>query len=260
MRRRGRPEPDFETNEVPLPGLDGKTTLIQKTASRGIVKLSSYYTPWIPKPEELAGPEEGDRVGLDWQSFSELQADHGLGATFQVLFDAGFKSKGKRTAKSLSEDIKAKISPEGWGRIERHLEYLSGAEDEHGHRSIFLTAAWADLFMEKFSDVWLAAMAQHAYFVLQDDFAFGYLTALLDQQRENEEHVLRGRQTAASAKRGGQVRAMTLATTTEKTLTEMQRLITSGLSIVRAAQIAHRNGFGSSGAANRRLWSRHSRK
>ena len=100
-------------------------------------------------------------------------------------------------------------------------------------------------------------MAQHAFYVLEDDFAFGYFTAQLDQKRENETHFLRGKKSLESAKLGGKVRSSIVKPETESTLREVKRLVGAGHSLSRSAELAHRNGFGTSPSANKRLWNRH---
>ncbi len=132
--------------------------------------------------------------------------------------------------------------------------------DDEGKAKIFIVAAWAQLFAEPYQETWLAAMAHHAYFVHHDDFAFGYLTALLDQKKGSEEHFLRGRETLKSASLGGVARSAATKMKTNRTLAELSRLLATGHTLARASDLAFKNGFGSSPMANCKLWNRHLKK
>lgn len=74
--------------------------------------------------------------------------------------------------------------------------------------------------------------------------------------------ALRGKKTIRAAKQGGEMRKQSVSPTTLKTLTEIQRLLTANAnrSVTWAAQTAHKNGYGKSPDANRKLWYRNKSK
>jgi hypothetical protein len=140
---------------------------------------------------------------------------------------------------------------------------LTKLRNEHKDESsidAFIVAGWVDLFEEPFQEVWLAAMALHAYAFQENDFAFGYLIALLDQKKNSESHFLRGKQTLRSAAQGGIAKSSVTRPETLRTLTELSRLVSDGHSLARASELAFKNGFGASAAANKKLWNRNNKK
>jgi len=206
--------------------------------------------------EEL-GPAE-NRWSFEWQDFSELQVDYGLGEIFSVLEQAGFGWK--PAGRNILAEIQEKTAAKDWSLIEAKLSTFGAYEDADERREIFLVAVWAELHAERFEEVWLAAMAQYAYFVKNDQFAFGYLVALLDQKRENERHLLRGKNTVESARLGGEARSKGLQPRTDRVLREIEKLVQSGQTIAQSARIAAKRGHGKSAEANIRLWRRHLKK
>ena len=68
-----------------------------------------------------------------------------------------------------------------------HLDTLDDVDDSSYRRRAFLICLWTDHFAEKLSELWLVAMAYYKYVVEGDNFAFGYLVALIDQSRANQE-------------------------------------------------------------------------
>lgn len=96
-------------------------------------------------------------------------------------------------------------------------------------------------------------LAQHAA-NSGNEFAFGYLTALIDQLRDNERSYLRGESIVENARKGGAARAANAAS--QRTLAEMKSRIDNGQSVRQAAKNTSAAGFGSSGSANRKLWYR----
>ena len=243
--------------ETQFPSLDGYSTLTSTKYANGSVQFSTFSQSLDVGDEEARKPTSEGEIGLKWQRLSELNPDHGLSNSFEVLFGDSFGGLGQKSTTDLISEIRDEVNESVWKRIKGHLATLGGEGDEHGHRRVFLVAAWAELFAEPFGEVWLSAMAQHAFYVLEDDFAFGYLIAQLDQKRENETHFLRGRKSLESAKLGGKVRSSILKPETERTLKEVKRLNGAGHSLSRSAEFAHRNGFGTSPSANKRLWNRH---
>lgn len=244
-----------------FPSLSDEGVRLQHiTSVRGIVKFTGCFVKPEDMPEEYKPSRKCNRIGLKWQSFSELQSDHGLGVTYGVLFDGQF---GKLSAKGVNEmlsELEAVLSPSALTRLKSFLDELGDIDDASGQRRIFVTAAWAQEFTEQFSEVWLAAMAQHAYFIEENDFAFGYLSALLDQKANTENHFLRGKVIAKNAGVGGRVKSANFRPTKEAVLAEMRRLVEKGHSRSNAARMVHEKGFGASQAANAKLWDRHSRK
>jgi len=230
-----------------------KSTLTKGTAR--FTRTEFHADETKSNKKQLA--RDSTNVALEWQSFSELGTDHGFSLSYEILHSEGFGIYGKHTSESMSADIAKKVGDSSWKRIEKHLLRL---DEESGHREVFLQAGWAQLFAEPFEELWLAAMAQHAHYVLEDDFAFGYLTAQIDQKRDIEAHFLRGKKSIESASLGGLVRSSEQHKKTQQTLTEMKRLIEDGQSVARSASLAHKSGFGTSEAANKKLWTRHSKK
>ena len=145
----------------------------------------------------------------------ELEADHGTSVILPILDDAGLSLLTPEELDELTAEIRKQVSPETWRRIEVHLADI---EKRGLDRETFVIALWAELFVEPLSDIWLAAMAQHAYFVENDDFAFGYLTAQLDRRQEVESHFLRGKKLVESGRSGGRARASRMKSTSESTL------------------------------------------
>lgn len=250
---------EFKTKITNIPGLTPGTMFKKYEFS----KLITHFTKLVPAklPQPMGKNNIIDGVALEWQGFSELDEDHGFSATYGVLCNTPFVSlKAEKPTSEIVAEIEAKVGPENWSRVERHLESLGNKADKNGHRRVFLVAFWAEIFAEPFGELWLAAMAQHAYYVLENDFAFGYLTALLDQKQQNEAHFLRGKKGLDSAKRGGSARAQQSKANTQAVLHAMELHHAAGKSTARAAELALRSGHGSSAEANRKLWSRHRKK
>lgn len=135
--------------------------------------------------------------------------------------------------------------------IEKHFRSKDNYE-------VFLRAVWVQTYAEKYGPVWLAAMAQHAYFVEHDEYTFGYLVALLDQKLENETDFLRGKKVVEGAARSNAERAAQRKAHREKVISTMRPLITEKHpSINRAAQIAFEAGIGKSTDANRKIYERY---
>lgn len=230
--------------------------------SHALQKGMFHFSRMIFLPEGTNEPDPStvvkDDLALPWQGLSELDADHGMSVTYGILIDAGFVSlRSEKPTAEISAEIRSKVGDTIWLRVEEHLDRLGSEMDENGHRRIFLIACWADLFEKPFSDLWLAAMAQHAYYVLEDDFAFGYLTALIDQRTHNERDYLRGKKSLDSSRAGGAVRAARVRPETQSRLAKMRSLMASGHTCSRAAELAHKAGYGPSASANRKLWARH---
>lgn len=226
--------------------------------AKGTANFTSYGFPldYVSKDKGASG-NEAINVCLDWQGYNELCEDHGLSLTYEVLYDNGLSLTNDRNITKLSSEISDLLGEDAWKRVEGYLLTL-GKEKQQA--AIYLQAVWAQCFAEPFEELWLASMAQHAYYVLEDDYAFGYLTAILDQKRNNEALFLRVEKNLVDSKLGGQSKPRADNLKTTEALSEMARLIGDGHTIARSASIAFKNGFGSSAGANRKLWTRHLKK
>lgn len=242
--------------------LDGQPAIHKIEITKGAVQFTKLKYPDELKSQFSAmNSSSGDshfNIALEWQQFRELSEDHGFGLCYSALSNGdGGPYDGFNVDKIISR-IKSDKGDDVWKIIEAHLSQF---EENSVSYKMFLYAAWAQFFEEPFEERWLAANALHAAYVLEDYFAFGYLTALLDQKvNNNETHLLRGKKNVESAKLGGQARSRQQNLKTKETLSEMARMIKNGQSISRSATLAYNNGYGSSEAANKRLWTRHSKK
>lgn len=260
MRPRNRKDVAVEVivTEYPNPLEDGKT--VQDVCeTSGLVKFTSHRFLGDYPSNVRSLTDSIDRVGLCWQSYSELRADHGHAIVYRVLLNDDHHEWYRRTEAELLSDISERLSPTALKALISCLENLDDAKDDSGHRRIFLRASWVELFSEKFSDLWLAAVAQHAYYIEEDDFAFGYLTCLLSQIWESEDHFLRGKNVAKSAGKGGLVKSFGFRPLRESILAEMQRLISRGSTRANAARMTFQRGLGTSESANAKLWDRHAK-
>lgn len=263
MTKRFRLDEDFElrTEELKVDALIPGTVMHSHALQKGIFHFTRQF--FLPEGSDRPDPSRiaKDDLALPWQSLRELDADHGMSVTYQILIDAGFVSlRDEKSTAEISAEIQTKIGEENWRRVEAHLDRLGYKQDKNGRRRTFLIACWTDLFEEPFSDLWLAAMAHHAYYVLEDDFAFGYLTALLDQRAQNERDYLRGKKGLDSARAGGRARAAKVRSDSDLRLGKMRGLVDAGHSVSRAAELTCRAGLGPSKSANAKLWHRHARK
>jgi hypothetical protein len=254
MRKHATPATEIEESE--FEGLRGGKIKIRKAES-GIVQFSSFLMD-ITNSQNKKIVFEG-RVALDWQSFSELMDDHGQATICETLHPLGLYILSVEKRSQLKSDIKSKISEAGWKGFESNLVRLQNENLDEKAFEVFIVAAWVQLFEEPFQMVWLAAMAQHAY-VLQDDYAFGYLIALLDQKKNSETHFLRGKETLRSAKLGGIAKSTATRAETQRTMLELSRLVLAGHTVARASDLAFKNGLGTSATANKKLWQRNHKK
>lgn len=225
----------------------------------GVVNFTSY-----PNLGLLLRPGDKQKIcfGLPWQTFTEVGMDHGLSLIHTLLEETPFAYPvSQDTRLAFREKIQRAVHARYWHAFQRSLREktigLADLEERNSKEDILLCAIWAHLETERFGPIWLAAMAQHAYWIEEDEYAFGYLIALLDQKLSNESHFLRGKKGLESAGLGGQVRAAKAKPKTKSVLIEMDRHISGGKSIARAADLTFRAGQGSSSSANRKLWSRH---
>jgi hypothetical protein len=246
-----------ETEETEIPLLSGGKLKIRKARS-GIVQFSTFFQDITDAANKKIIFE--DRIGLDWQGFSELMDDHGQSEICGILHPLGLYILSGDKRSKLLVDIESKIAKSGWDNLQVFLTKLRNEHRDDSAIDAFIVAAWVQLFEEPFQEVWLAAMASHAYVAKGDDFAFGYLIALLDQKKNSEGHFLRGKQTLRSASQGGMAKSSATRPETLRTFAELSRLVSSGQSLARASELAFKNGFGTSAIANRKLWNRNRKK
>ena len=228
---------------------------------KGVVSFTT-----LPDFSKLSPNEKRRKIvfGLPWQAYNETNPDHGLLLIFDLLQATPFAYQvSAKTRERVREKIRRTVHKNYWRAFQHHLNELPGdvgPDERTAFEDVILCAIWADINTERFEPIWLAAMAQHAYWIEQNEYAFGYLVALLDQQRSNEPHFLRGQKAVVSASEGGKIRASKTRKSTDSVLAEMARLADNGQSISRAADLAYRNGFGASAGANKKLWYRHRTK
>ncbi len=255
MRKHATPATEIEESE--FEGLRGEKIKIRKAQS-GIVQFSTFQMDITNSQNKKVVFK--DRVALDWQTFSELMEDHGQASICEILRPLGLYILSAEKKFKLVSDIKSKISKVGWKGFESNLLRLQNENLDEKAFEVFIVAAWVQLFEEPFQMVWLAAMAQHAYVLEEDDYAFGYLIALLDQKKNSETHFLRGKGTLRSAKLGGIAKSTATRVETQRTMLELSRLVLAGHTVARASDLAFKNGLGTSATANKKLWQRNHRK
>jgi hypothetical protein len=195
---------------------------------------------------------------LRYELHGKTLIDNGLGSIYGVLDSKEYGYLNNKFAASLISEIEKNIDKSllplivfSDGDIEKHFRSKDNYE-------IFLRAVWVQTYAEKYGPVWLAAMAQHAYFVEHDEYTFGYLVALLDQKLENETDFLRGEKVVEGAARSNAERAAQRIAHREKVISTMRPLITEKHpSINRAARLAFENGTGKSTDANRKIYERY---
>lgn len=260
MAKRSKETSKLIVKKTDFPTLSGDEVGVKTNLTKGAVQFTSISFPldYAVKYSGRKNDEDSEAAGvaLKWQGYTELSEDHGFSEMFQVLFaEFGYQTSDDDLEK-LSNEIAKKIGKASWSRVEKFILTL---DKESGHRTIFIQAVWTEIFAEPFEELWLASMAQHAYYVLEDDFAFGYLTALLDQKRNIEPLFLRGKKNLVDSKLGGKLKPSALNSKTAEILGEMERLISNDHTISSAASLTFGKGFGSSIGANRKLWARHSK-
>lgn len=260
MNKRYENDPDVSAEKRELPSLSDGPPSIETKYTRGVIGFSSLFHPLNSEEMEELEHRQPKQLGFDYSSFWELSAWQGECLMFSVISDAGSdKTSGNYTDRVLA-DIKEETSDGEFDFIMRNYNRLADKEEVYGHGAVFLLAVWADLFAEPFGEFWLAAMAQHAYYIEEKDYAFGYLIAVLDQKRQNEQHFLRGANSVANARKGGRKRSRAQRPRIDAILKQMGDLRDTGHSVSNAARLVAKRGFGSSPEANRRLWSRHHKK
>jgi hypothetical protein len=258
-RKRGDEQP-LAIKSTEMPGLSSGLVMRSVNYAKGAVRLSQFYGVGAPPPSHEGKLPHPPSFALRWQGMMELDSDHGMSIICGILVDADLWILKPARRNELLSQVKARLNENIWAMISESLRPPAIEEGEDDIRDVIIVGLWAELFAEPLSDLWLAAMAYHAFYAERNDFAFGYLTAQLDQRRETEEDFLRGRKSVESGKVGAEIRAKHSHAETERVLWEIKRLIERGHSISRAASIAAHGGVGTSASANRKLWDRHSKK
>jgi len=260
VKRKPSDEQPLAMKSRDLPSLSDGLVMRSVKYAKGAVRLSEFYGVGACPASDDGEPPLEPTFALRWQGMTELDSDHGMSIICGTLMDADLWILRPSRRNELFLQVKGRLNESSWAQVSESLRQTATEEDEDDVRDVVLVGLWAELFAEPLSDLWLAAMAYHAYFVERNDFAFGYLTAQLDQRRETEKDFLRGRKSVESGRAGAEIRAKHSHAETERVLREIKRLVQRGHSISRAASIAAHGGVGSSPSANRKLWERHSKK
>ncbi len=246
---------DLEISSRSMPNVEGfkdnKLTMI--TSKRGISEFS-YFASLANIDETLSDAEKNklmsEKFTFPWEAYSELDEDHGLLLAFEILS----KAQIPENSAAMLADIEKTALPHHFEIMISELEKRKCAND--GTEKVFLTALWLDRCGERLSSQWFAAMANYAYYVLNDDFRFGFFVAHLKLKEKHENNAMRGEITIQSAREGGKARSRNLSPRTIEILQKMENYVYSGHTVRRAAQLTHEAGFGASAEANRGLWKR----
>ncbi len=256
--RRGHDQEPLTVRSETSPALDDSKSLLYRTYEKGVVRLTDISViENVPTPPPLIMAGE-DRFGLYYEGMRELSTAHGMSVVSIILMDVALWDLDGKQRNVLIDEIKNKVPEHLWPIVANHM--LSPVNG-NGPRPIdpFVVGVWAELYLEPLSDVWLAAMANHAH-EAGNYFAFGYLVAQLEHQDTTEPHFLRGRKSVESGKAGAAARAQQNSSRTTAVLAEMRRLTAGGHSMSSAAEIAAKNRVGTYAAANKKLWLRHTKK
>ena len=104
---------------------------------------------------------------------------------------------------------------------------------------------WARDRGEPFGEVMLMRVMDIGAFLMEWEWRLNYRPA-----------ILTGFPVKAGASKGGDMRAASLRPRSTAIIEEVGRLVSEGHTASRAAELAKRNGFGTSGSANRKLWTK----
>lgn len=214
----------------------------------------------VPFPEPARYPEVLTD-GVWGIHLKELKSDHGIQLCGKVLLgkpkdvEEDVKLE-NRPISEIASEISKKVEPEEWEEICRWAAKY--ASQHPGHHDVYLRAIWVREFEEPMSAIWLAATAVYARLIEKNDFAYGYLVALLDQKLENETDFLRGKKVVEGAARSNADHAEQRKANREKVISTMRPHITEKHpSINRAARLAFEAGVGKSADANRKTYQRY---
>ncbi|WP_417435317.1 hypothetical protein [Hoeflea sp.] len=225
-----------------------------RTSENGIASLSGHIFPW-PLPQGADREASASKgLKLEWQDAVELQAANGFISCAVVLNGAEYGGLGRKPIEKIKADILRLLGKDGFAHFEAVAPPIGATDKGPNLHAIFFRATWVQFFAEKLSIDWLAAMAEHAYFVKNDEFAFGYMTALLDQKRGKERFFMSGAKSSAGASDAGKARSAKYKAQRAMVIREMLPLVKEHGNISLAAEIAAKRGIGKSKNANRKLW------
>jgi hypothetical protein len=236
----------------------GLLTKLKKTSlKKGVVSFEKTK-------QIIAGSESsGEFKSFDWIEFDQLDYEYGLNLAFDVLRESRiyvFSGERESINPFVELELIEAIGKNGRESVDLIKDHISEEGGNINLVNVCLIANWAEYFSHRFGELWIAAMAQHAYFIQKDNYKFGYLVALLIQKRENESNFLRGEIGLISASAGGKARAKQVAPTTKAVLKFMEEKIANGSSVQAAARWAHQKGLGASPIANVQHWKRRPKK
>lgn len=202
MAKRNGETPNLTIEKTKIPTLKDDHFGTRTKYTKGTPQLTTIHfsVEHVATSEKNMGSEE-IKDWLEWQGYSELQEDHGFSLMYEIFFTNRASGSDMRNTATMSAKIAESMNS---AELQRFRKILATFGNDNERKAIYIQAVWAQLFAERFEELWLASMAQHAYYIAEDDFAFGYLTALLDQKRNNETHFLRGKKSVESAKLDGQ--------------------------------------------------------
>ncbi len=242
------------------------------TASRGISSFQyASYTPGENTDEYAAFIGEATAEAMQWQAFMLFDPLVQLRQCIELLRERCWTEDGNLSYKKLLQ-LRRSLSEYEFGHLRRatsgtrsvdtfeYLRYGKDLEEEKLIQQSALSAAWSHYCEGKFSPVWLAGSAVFALLAHKNEFAFGYLASQLDQKLRNEDDAMRGKKTLAGAASGGATRSRENSAEKRKRLEKMRSFIAKGHSVRRAAQLTHSSGLGVSAEANKKLWTRNTRK
>jgi hypothetical protein len=236
-----------------IPEFERGLTTRWETFERGSVRLSKL-TSFETLSENSAESRLSDDGLLLWESLSELDPENGVIIVFETLDDAELLDLPPQKLDKLTEEIRLNLDPQEWSEFGARLARIDKLGQD---REPLIVAFWAACCAEKLGNVWLAAMAYHAFFENEADYAFGWLTAQLYRRAEFEAHFMRGKKIVEDARKGGKSRATKRIAATSSVLRDMRASIEKGEKVSTAARLAFKRGKGKSPGANIRLWGRH---
>jgi hypothetical protein len=194
---------------------------------------------------ELGYPES--KTGFSARQLNLLGDDTWLGEVLSVLSAHGW-NKGHVI---LSDEIVERVRERLGSKV---IEDARERYDDDW-RNFILEVAAAH-FVQPLTRLWYAANLISLYYVHQDDIAFGYLWSEYNIRLRHETDAVRGSKTKKSASAGGRVRGSAFSAQRQRVLSEIKRHLLAGHSISRASHLAFSNGYGTSAAANRKLFHR----
>ena len=107
-----------ESTEEEFPALNGGKIKIRK-ARNGIVQFSTFLTEITDVEKKRVTFK--DRIGLQWEGFSELMEDHGQATICGVLHPLGLYILSDAKKAQLLSDIKAKVPSFAYEKLEKYI-------------------------------------------------------------------------------------------------------------------------------------------